>query len=325
MLYQPYGMNAGLQGGGDWLLLKTETGTILPDIRVEIGGMVSVGAEGYMPALKFQHDLTVTLTKSAPTLTGTITNASGHALRGAVLVTPNEWYALGDFAPNQSKKINRSLANRSNPIDVYNLLSDLGMSYYPSSSAKELTRRSAFFRANVSRYSGYVATVPGIYLMGWLDDVAAPVALQDQNSDTLDTMLYFQKLTPYMVSNPQFFIVNSGAYDWESSIGTLETNQISSDGYEIRFQMSEPVDFSEVGSLAFYISSNTTPDKVRLSLWNYETETWDKIPLAWTTATNVSNPAQYVGADGEIRLRLNANQNDYVQITAINFTLGVTP
>jgi len=324
MLYQLY-RDTDLQGGNDWLLYKNELGTTLPDVRVEIGGMASVGAEGYMPALNIQHDLTVTLTKNAPTLTGTITNTSGHALREAVLVTPGEWYALGDFAPNQSKKINRTLFTMPNPIEIQNLLSDLGMVYYSSSADRALTRRSAFFRANVIGTSGNITNAPGIYLMGWLDDVSAPVDLQDQNSETVDTMLYFQKIAPYVVSNLQYFTLNSSLYDWESSIGEIATNRIPSDGYDIRFQLGEPVDFSEVVSLDVNVINNGAPGKAQAALWNFEEKTWDEVSLSWSTSTNVSSPARYVGANGEIRMRLTADQNDYVQIYSVNFSLGVMP
>ena len=36
MLYQPSGMDMNLQGSNTWLLLKNESGTVLPDVRVEI-------------------------------------------------------------------------------------------------------------------------------------------------------------------------------------------------------------------------------------------------------------------------------------------------
>ena len=44
-------INENLQGNNDWLSLKNDTGNTLPDVRVEIGGMQSMGMEGYLPAL----------------------------------------------------------------------------------------------------------------------------------------------------------------------------------------------------------------------------------------------------------------------------------
>ena len=50
-LMYPYpDMNENLQGNNNWLSLKNETGMILPDVRVEIGGMQSMGMEGSLPA-----------------------------------------------------------------------------------------------------------------------------------------------------------------------------------------------------------------------------------------------------------------------------------
>lgn len=326
MLYQPAGMDTDLQGGNDWLLLKNEAGTTLPNVRVEIGGMRSTGAEGSMPALNIQHDLVLTtMAKSGPKLTGTITNASNHTLHQAVLVTPSEWHLLGDLLPNETQKINRSITNRSSTsTDLYALLSNFGLPVYPPIGDKDMVRRSSFFQANVISNNNNVTMVSGIYLMGWLDDLSAPVNLQNKNSDALDTMLYFQKLTPEVVTISEPFIINSSMYDWESSIGTMDTYQISTDGYELRFQLSQPVEYSEVQSLMLDIQTNVTPDKVQVSLWNFETQKWDLISLS-LDSPYVSNPLQYVGADGEIRMRLNANQSDYVQINAVNFTLWVKP
>lgn len=326
MLYQPAGMDTDLQGSNDWLLIKSEAGTTLPDVRVEIGGMRSTGAEGSMPALNIQHDLVLTtMAKSGPKLSGTITNASNHTLHQAVLVTPSEWYLLGDLLPNETQKINRSITNRSSAsTDLYALLSNFGLPVYPPIGDKDMARRSSFFQASVISNNNNVTMVSGIYLMGWLDDLSAPVNLQDQNSDALDTMLYFQKLTPEVVTISEPFIINSSMYDWESSIGTMDTYQISTDGYELRFQLSQPVEYSEVQSLMLDIQTNVTPDKVQVSLWNFETQKWDLISLS-LNSPYVFNPPRYVGADGEIRMRLNANQSDYVQINAVNFTLGVKP
>jgi hypothetical protein len=327
MLYQPSGMDSDLQGNNDWLLLKNESGTTLPDVRVEIGGMRSIGAEGAMPALNIQHDLILTLTKSDPKLTGTVTNMSDHTLHDAALVTPTDWQLLGDLKPNESQKVSYSFSNAGTmTLDTSTLLSALGMSSYPSSNDKDMVRRSSFFQASVISVNGYVVSNPGVYLMGWVEDAPASVSLQDQKSDSMDTMLYFQKLTPDVAALPQSFILTSSMYNWESSIEAINTYQVPSGGYEIRFQPDLPLNFNKVNSFMLDIQSNTTPDKVQVSLWNFETKTWTPVTLVWTTTIiTVPDPDQHVGADGEIRIQLNANQNDYVEIRSVNFTLGVKP
>ena len=92
----------------------------------------------------------------------------------------------------------------------------------------------------------------------------------------------------------------------------------------MRFQPTQAVRFRTVESLALNIEGSVTPDKIQASLWNFETQTWTLIPLTFYS-TDVTDPWQYVGMDGEIRINLSGDPNDYVEITAVNFTLTVQP
>ena len=122
-------------------------------------------------------------------------------------------------------------------------------------------------------------------------------------------------------------MLTSSIYAWESSLGdtiSAQSTQFSEDGYIIRFQPGVPIHFSEVDSLALYIESNVTPYKIQASLWNVEENTWTLIPMT-SNKTDVPDAWQYVGADGEIRLKLDGDQNDYIEIKSVNFELMVQP
>ena len=112
-------MNENLQGNNNWLSLKSETGVILPDVQVEIGGMQSMGMDGSLPAMELiQSELTLTLTDNIPVLKGTITNTSQYTLKDAVLITPSGWDIIGNMAPNESKNVNTRLNNNSNSSSI---------------------------------------------------------------------------------------------------------------------------------------------------------------------------------------------------------------
>ena len=85
-----------------------------------------------------------------------------------------------------------------------------------------------------------------------------------------------------------------------------------------------PVHFSEVVSLALYIESNVTPYKIQASLWNVKENTWTLIPMTWNK-TDITDAWQYIGADGEIILKLSGDQSDSVEIKSVNFELMVQP
>jgi hypothetical protein len=328
-LMYPYpDMNENLQGNDNWLSLKSETGVVLPDVQVEIGGMQSMGMDGSQPALSIQNDLTLTLTNNTPVLKGSITNTSKYTLKDAVLITPSGWNIIGDMAPNESKNINTRLNNSSNSssLSQYSILTALGLDTY--SADKDKQRRASFFQAVTSSANGSININSGIYLMAWVDnEIPAPIGLQDQNFNATDTTLYFEKLTPALQSELGTLMLTSSIYSWESSLGDSVTTSyfnLPSEGYIIRFQPSLPVHFSKVDSLALDIEANVTPDKIQVSLWNTQTKTWDSITLD-PYNTDIPEAWQYVGMDGEILMKINGDSNDYIEITSLDFVLMVQP
>jgi hypothetical protein len=331
LLYPYPDMNENLQGNNNWLSLKNEKGVTLPNVRVEIGGMQSIGLEGYLPALTalaIQHDLTITLTDNIPVLKGIVTNTSNYTLKNAALVTPSGWNVIGDIAPNESKDISTTLINNSNTSSTgqYSILAALGLDTYTDDIDKQ--RRSLFFQAVTSSVNNVINVNSGIYLMAWVDnEIPAPASLQGKDVKATDTLLYFEKLNPSLKTESGTLMLPSSMYSWESSLGDALTTSyynISSDGYNLRFQPSLPVHFSKVDSMTLTIGTNVTPDKIQTSLWNVKTKTWTPITLDYND-TNIPEASQYVGMDGEILMNIKGNQNDYFEITSVDFVLTVQP
>jgi hypothetical protein len=321
-------MNGNLQGNNNWLSLKSETGITLPDVRVEIGGMQSLGVEGSLPSLAVQHDLTLTLTKNTPVLKGSITNASDYTLKDTALITPSGWKVIGDLAPHESKDVSITLVNNSNStaISQYTTLTTLGLDTYSQDIYKQ--RQATFFQAITASSNSVVNVNSGVYLMGWVDEkVTVPAGLQDQEFNAIDTLLYFEKLTPALKTESGSLMLTSSIYSWESSLGDTITTyyyNLSEGGYNIRFQPSLPVHFGTVDSLTLTIGANPAPDKVQMSLWNFEAKTWTPITLNFGD-TNIPEAWQYIGMDGEILMNINGDPNDYIEITSVDFVLMVQP
>ncbi|HNF34511.1 MAG TPA: hypothetical protein PLZ03_06905 [Anaerolineales bacterium] len=324
--------SGNLQGNDDWTSIKTQDGTSMPDIRVEIGGMQVVGATGYLPALTVQSDLTITLGSHVPELSGTITNTGDYTIKDAVLVTASQWSPLGDIAPGQTKKVSQILVNNSNTsvTSQYTIMTTLNIDTYDyySDVNPEKKRQAAFFQANTNTSNGSIHVNSGIYLMGWVnDEIATPTGLQSQPQEEIDTMLFFERLTPSIKTEAGSLMLTSSIFSWDSSLGDTITTpyyNMSNNGYTLRYQPNQTIRFSKVNTFELNIESTTTPDKVIVSLWNFETQTWDLIPMTFYTI-DIPNPQQYIGMDGEVRLNLKGDPNDYVEITAINFTMTVQP
>ncbi len=331
LLYPFPSINESLQGNNNWLSTKTNSGTVVPDVRVEIGGVQSLGMDGYLPLLSIQHDLTYILSDKTPVLKGSVTNASGHELKDAVLITSSGWEVLGDVAPGESKKINLILSSpNSAGASRYVLTSALGWDVLPNDKIEE-RRRSAFFNAVSTSYNDNLSVNSGVYLMAWTDNkIPVPVTLQDEDPTVTDTLFHVEKLTPAVEVESGKLKLTSSVYGWDSSLGdTLLAGSynLPGTGYNIDFRptLRVPIHFSEVDSLTFTIGTNNTPQLVRPSLWDFQTETWRAFALDSFGSFNVPEARQYIGMDGEILLNIQGDPNNYFDITSVDFILMVQP
>jgi hypothetical protein len=327
LLYPYPDMNANLQGSNNWLSLKDEAGVTLPGVRVEIGGMKSIGLEGSLPSLGIQHDLVLTLSNDLPRIRGKVSNTSKYKLKNAVLVTPSGWNAIGDIGPGQSKDISIDLYNNpSATVASQQVTQNLGWDTY-SNTHQDEKRYGSFFEAVTYSSNNVVSVNTGIYLMGVVDGLPAPAGLRIENVSATDTMLYFEKLTPNLEVEPGRLTLPSSIYSWESSLGdSIVTSyyNMADGGYKVRFQPGVPLHFSKVDSLEFNIGTSSTPDKIKAALWNYQTKKWNPISMDASRVV-ISEPQKYIGMDGEMQLSIDADQNNYVEISSLDFTLTVEP
>lgn len=325
--------DAKLQSGGNWLALEQGNGQLLPNARIEIGGMKSVGLEGSLPALEIAHDLTVTVSSRTPQLKGQIKNLSQYTLQNAFLVTPGSITNLNNLNPGESRSINLPLqVDRNNP-GFY----DISSSYFtnqtdPALGNKNKTelRREALLSAAAQPQEYY--TIPanwGIYLMGWVEPPILPAHIQNTNATNFDTNLFIQMLTPAFQFEGNSWRLNSALFAWEAS--TLDaapyfnSYRLNNRDYALRFRPAIPLQFSTVESLTVTLDGSSKPDKTTLELWDYETARWSRVEFTTWGEISVSAAERFVGPGGEVRLRLENDSNDWVEIYESHITLIVKP
>jgi hypothetical protein len=327
--------DSSLQKSGEWQTIQQGTNTVLPDVQVEIGGMKAISVEGNVPAMTFAHDLVLTVNSKSSLLRGRITNTSSFTLKNAVLVTPGAWQRLGDLPPSSQKSVNVSLATgRSGPqiydysaLDPWNLT---GLNNYDRGINRETLRQSALLRAIM--YSNYEVskTMWGIYLMGWLDEPLLPVRLRDRQFEAIDTTFYIMMLTPSFDIESGTVELSPNMFMWEASVESIspyfaESAYFPPEGFTIHFRPAVPIRFSEVKLLTLHIETSAQPKDVLVSLWDLEKAAWVQMKnLSWGD-TNIPEPWRYVGLDGEIRLKIEGDQNTWVEIKQSNFTLVLEP
>jgi hypothetical protein len=323
------GENGNIQANGNWALVQNGTETILPDVRVEIGGMKAVTLDGKIPSLPITHDLVLEVGRTNPSLSGTIVNQSDFILRDAYLITPSGWNSLGDIGAGRSKFVSRSLV-----VDTNNTTAPLFDPYsmfgygapFPQNDIVS-ARRFAFLQTVMSYDYQRVDTNWGIYLLGWADQPVLPVSLRDHKSDSVDTMLYIHSLTPNVKISATSIKIPISLMTWESnslSASPYYTSSIPPGGYELRFKPAFPIPFREVESLMLTLFTSALPGELTVSTWDFDRQTW--VPVSRTSQSMaIPSPARYVSSSGEVRLKITTTRSDWVEVRGSFVTLVVKP
>lgn len=335
MLFPTNDNSSGLQTGNDWLTLDTGSGMVVPDVSVEIGGLQAVAAQGNIPALSINHDLSVLVSGQAPALTGTITNSSGLILKDAVLFTSGDMRQLGDLAPGGTANVRVSLTALPNGPAFYNLdsWSILDMDYYADSDNVEMNRRRAMLDMLLNETNYYYNSNDGnwgVYLMAWLEEPILPVVVKGDAYDAIDTTLYIVRLTPSFEFSGTEWRVTSSLLAWESTFPGATpyySSEIPAGGYELRFHPVLPMTISSVEELFLEVNvrSAINPQTLIAFLWDFENEEWVQVENMTLGTTSIPAPARYFGPGGEVRLKIDNSTTDYMEVSPSAITLLVKP
>jgi hypothetical protein len=329
-MFQPFlNTDMNLQTGNNWTAQQEGSSMIMPDVPVEIGDMRSIAVEGNLPALNFSHDLVITLSKTRPLLTGSITNKSKYTLRDAMLVTSGNWTRLGTIAPGQTRTARVSLASNPNGPAFYTLgsMQILSLDYTDIETDRVAARRNALLDTVLSDSYGMNQGNWGVYLIGWVDEIDLPAGLQDRGFQAIDTLLYVQQVSPAVKIEPGEVQLPTSMFLWESSTPSSSpyvTRGIAPGGYILRFQPAVPISFHTVKSMDLYISTSGSYQDLFASAWDYELKRWVRIPLTGAH-TNITEADRYIGPDGEIKIRITSNQSNNEELAASNISLVVEP
>jgi hypothetical protein len=308
--------------------LQQGTGLVIPDLAVEIGGMKTLGLDGSQPALALVHDLSFHSTTSGFVLEGSITNTTPYTIEKATLHLPSIDEDLGDFAPGETKKIKSAIYDTTSRLNSIFPNSNYDpYSLYNNNTDDDVSYRRALLTQALS-YKRPSQTDWGIYVIGWVKNESVPVGLREKQFDVLDTSLVLMRLNPTLavqedsVTIPNSFMFREASTNDDLSLGN--SIQIPAEGYFLRFWPAIPIQFSSVKTIILHqeinISSNAN---LILSLWNYENDQWEQIEDLSQNEISLPNPKQYVGPGGELRLKLDGNSQDFVNLNRLDFELTV--
>lgn len=329
---QPFiGGETDLQGNDQWITVHGDSGMSLPGVTSEIASMKSAALVGSMPALDIRHDLALTLSKANPMLSGNVTNGSPYKLRDAIVVAGGHWRRLGDIEPGEVKSVRVGMSpfSSSSAAMFFNTdsLKLLQIDYSDLDSNEDVARRYAFLDVLLRSNYETVYGNSGVYLLGWVDGMSLPVTLQDQNPNTIDTILYAAQLRPSIQTEPGDLSLPMTLFTWESSMPSASpyyASDLQSNGYVLRFVPSIPIQYRTIKSLSLDLQTNVIFEDLVVSLWDFDRQSWVRIPVT-STLTDISEPERFVGPDSEIRLQVRTTSSTWAEMRASSLRLVVTP
>jgi hypothetical protein len=330
LLYPYNTQDTNLMGNTGWYSKQQEQNVVIDNIPIEIGGMKVIAANGILPAQPIEHTLAFDLSRSMPELTGSITNTGAHALKDAILVTPGSWKNIGDLAPGKPLDVNVSLVAGSNGPAFFtqDSMTILGLSYMDVENNEALSRKNSLLQALLFSRYGVNNMNWGIYLMGWLEEPPLSANVSNVEPRIFDTTFYIHQLTPGVRAQEGIIKLPAAMFRWESSSldATPYNTYESQDGeFSLKFRPAIPLQFTSVISLTLHVNSHNPPSNMTISLWDHELESWIPMENIFWGSFTVQNPERYVNRVGEVRLKVDDDQNAWVEMTQSNITLEVQP
>ncbi|RPI30406.1 MAG: hypothetical protein EHM70_13975 [Chloroflexota bacterium] len=346
--------------GETWRFEDTGAETLIPNIRVDVGGIKSLALDGYVPAPSFAYDLQLKIRDSLNPdviLEGSVTNQSDLTLADAVLLAPGAAQSLGDLGPGETQTIALVLqqAQASGLLTTPTFPTVPGNSGYPYSSSytgdttiEDIVGTYAYYDdiEHYRRYSlvsavltrDYVNTGRGggIYLSGWTKESPLDAGLIPARFTTVDTTLYLVSLHPTYSYGDGSLVIPPALFTWNvmgnttyGYTGPYGTNLYDGSALTVEYMISRPIEYSNVTSLDIHLVSSVNSGQTHLaiSLWDFEEEYFVEQPdLSWGDF-QVPDPARYVGPGGRIRVHAeNLSTDTYtgnIQIDRMDFTLVV--
>jgi hypothetical protein len=357
-LTQPLPGDYGGLGVSSGRTIEQSEGSLLRNVRVDVGAVQSFLVEGYAPAAHVQSELVMTLDSGGSLrVEGEVLNTSGIDLEDAVILAAGAAQDIGDLSDGEQASVNVSLltgyasAASSGGIQLgpgfgggapyyggYDSTVDdiMGSSY--CYGTPETERRCSLLQSVVDPYSGAAGRGAGVYLVGWVDEVPLDVSVLEGNSSHVDMAVYFFALPVTVEQVGQTVTVPPSLMTWtplDDGTGFYE----SSSPYDIylspmmdapigfRFEPLSVVSFGNVTGLTVHVDgyqSDSMPPP-HVELWDWSAGEWERMQIKWGD-TDIPDPTRYVGATGAVQLRIWVdNTSQGLSLDRVDVTLEGTP
>ena len=103
-----------------------------------------------------------------------------------------------------------------------------------------------------------------------------------------------------------------------------QTTYVQAGSYFLRFWPVIPIRLSSVKTLILHQNIDKSTAQPAIFLWNYTSSRWDQVKDLSQNEIGIPNPDQYVGPGGELRLRLDGDNQQSITINRLDFDLTVS-
>ncbi|NUM48906.1 MAG: hypothetical protein HUU38_29725, partial [Anaerolineales bacterium] len=321
-------VNFGLGGSGEWGILHNEEKTVVPDLRIDAGGIEGVVVEGDTPAPAFVSDVHLEFGASGLTIDGEVQNNSELTLHDVILLAPGQAQELGEFGPGKALAISLVLSNtgiaspngNTTGYPYYGYYADttfqdvFGTTNVNSSFDQDLRRRYSMLQAAMG-YGGTRGS--GLYLLGWTDSSPLNVTLDGKGFKNEATSIYIIALNPTIESTASVLTLPPAMFAWDrlensTNLDFSPYNSYLYEGeYNIHYKLSQPIPYQTVKALTLHLTDygNTGQHNLNIALWDFTRNEWTPIDCTMWGDFEVPDPARFVGTGGTIQLQIiNPNQ-----------------
>ncbi len=265
-------------------------------------------------------------------LKGTVKNDTRFALKDVVVVINRRYQKLGDLAVGQEAKVDLGLADMTR--DWFG--SSLGYRIYMESYQSQASPpRDAMQKQNI--LDGLVEGVPWskvgttinpsaagsglreVLIFGWTDQAPPDVRVRSYSITQMATTLVHTSI-PINLDNAQRLTIPPGLLpgrliDVPRGFGTCGPNAVASvwiDNASATFEFIVPPALRQVGveQLRLYVGrDNQMAALNELAIFDWSLQGWAAIPDPNATTFVIRNGANYVGPNGEVRVRMGVPAN----------------
>jgi hypothetical protein len=300
-------------------------GVTLTGLRVDVGGIQSFGAEGYVPVEPVDADLRLVSGNSGHVRVEGALRNTDVVLRDAVLIVADQVQRLGDMEAGEVVRVDLSYTYADTRPDLPEQI--LGSRDYWED--QDVYRRYQFLQA-LFPYDRAPHLGWGVYLVGWADKAPLPAEVVKRSFSEAGTALYVYSLPVMGLEGGAAVVVPPGLITRQVQESTGEVyvgpemwHMEPASQVVVRFTIWEGVAVRQVDELVLELDGSSPGGASfapAVSIWNEEDQGWERLDVGWGRHS-IPDAGAYVGRSGDVFLRLDADPGGAIDVRDLAITI----